>query len=162
MYIILCPLKHILYSGHLHKRSPTSICLLRGRGLGVILIVFRYFCGLISIQNIVGGFISINVYSEYSQYIQILLWVYMNTKIVGGFISINVYNETSRNRPTLGPNLNGPFMEVVGSGSQNIIIMTAWDPNKLMDIGEWSICGGVCQRGDYIYIYIYIHTVKAF
>ena len=40
----------------------------------------------------------------------------------------------------MGPTLNGPFREVIGLGSWNMLI--GWDPNKAIDIGEWSICGG--------------------
>ena len=42
---------------------------------------------------------------------------------------VNIYSKTSLNRPIL----NGPFREVVGLRSYNIITL---------DIGEWSFCGG--------------------
>ena len=36
--------------------------------------------------------------------------------------------------------------------------MIVWDPNKAIDIGKWSICGGgLLERFYGIYIYIYIY-----
>ena len=52
-----------------------------------------------------------------------------------------IRNKTSLNEPTI----NDPLREVVGFGSYNIVTMVwviAWDPNKVIDIGQWSICGG--------------------
>ena len=62
---------------------------------------------------------------------------------------------------------NGTFREVISVGSQDTVRMGIvwsidWDPNKAIDIGEWSICGGGQLRSVkevllYIYIYIYIY-----
>ena len=51
-------------------------------------------------------------------------------------ISYNIQLNLSK-RTTMGPTLNGPFREVIGLGSQNIVMAIIQDP-----IGEWSICGG--------------------
>ena len=55
--------------------------------------------------------------------------------------------------------LNGPIKELLGLGRleyhYNGIIIWAiiWDPNKVSDIGEWSICGGGrLERFYWIYI----------
>ena len=47
-----------------------------------------------------------------------------------------------------------------------IVWVIVWDPNKAIDIGEWSISGGCLlerfyRNPDiYIYIYIYIYSLK--
>ena len=54
------------------------------------------------------------------------------------------YGKTSLNQPTMGPILNGPFREVIGLGSLNIITMNGivWvivrDPNKAVGLWRWS------------------------
>ena len=59
-----------------------------------------------------------------------------------------IYSRTSLNGPITGPTLNGPFMEVVDLWSQkslrkwNCIDDRFWNPNNVIDMGEWSICGG--------------------
>ena len=61
-----------------------------------------------------------------------------------------MYSKTTLNRSTTGPNLTGPFREVVGSGiggevGQGVKIslsVIVWEPNKAIDIGKWSIFGG--------------------
>ena len=80
-------------------------------------------------------------------------------------INIYILHQTSIIRPTMEPILNGTCREVVGLRSYN---GRAWasicGPNKAINIGEWSICGGevllyvyicVCV---YIYIYIYVYV----
>ena len=54
------------------------------------------------------------------------------------------YSKHSLNRPTTGPTLNGPFKEVVGLGSLNMLIYNGngWDRNKAIAIDKWWICGG--------------------
>ena len=58
----------------------------------------------------------------------------------------------------MGPTSNGPFMEVVTLGSWHIV----WDPNKAIDIGELSICGGgQFERFNLYYMYYdtWVHFV---
>ena len=52
------------------------------------------------------------------------------------------HGKTSLNRPTMAPTSKGDgrFREVVGLVF--IVRKIVWDPNKAIDIGEWSICGG--------------------
>ena len=54
------------------------------------------------------------------------------------------YSKTSLNRPTTGPTLNGPFREVVSLEYcyNGILWEISLGPNKVIDIGEWLICGG--------------------
>ena len=47
----------------------------------------------------------------------------------------------------MGPTLNGPFRDLVGLGSWNIVALvlyreTVLDLNEVINIGEWLICGG--------------------
>ena len=51
-----------------------------------------------------------------------------------------VCSQDSPNRPTRGLTLNGPFREVGGVGSENIITMVFYYLNKPIAIGDWSIC----------------------
>ena len=67
-----------------------------------------------------------------------------------------IYSKTSLNRPIIGPILSVPFSEVVGLRISKWAIV--WDPNKTIDVGEWSICGDFTAYVKiYIYIYIYIY-----
>ena len=52
----------------------------------------------------------------------------------------------------MGPTLNCPFREVVGLASTNVII---GEPNKAIDIGDWSIGGGG-HLAKFYCVYIYI------
>ncbi len=45
------------------------------------------------------------------------------------------------NRPIMGLTLNGPFQEL-GYCYNGIVWAIACDPNKAIDVGEWSIFGG--------------------
>ena len=74
--------------------------------------------------------------------------------------STHIYSKTSLHRPTKGPILSSPFREVVGLGSFKISWwVVVWDPDKAIDIGEWSICGGGRLERIYCkYIYIYSTT----
>ena len=51
-----------------------------------------------------------------------------------------IYSRTSLNQSTIGLTLNGRFRELeyhhIG-----IVLTIIRDPNKAIDIGEWSICG---------------------
>ena len=42
---------------------------------------------------------------------------------------------------------------------KGIVWATSWDPNEMIDIGEWSICGGSRLKKFYC---IYIYTVKRY
>ena len=70
-----------------------------------------------------------------------------------------LYTKTSLNRLIVRPILNGPFREVFGLGSQKInyhgiIWAIICDLNKTIDIGEWSICGGM-RLESFHCVYIY-------
>ena len=41
----------------------------------------------------------------------------------------------------MGLTLSGPLREVVGLGSYNSVTMDRSGPNKMIDIGEWSLYG---------------------
>ena len=62
---------------------------------------------------------------------------------------------------SMGPIVNGPYREVVGLGrlgycyNDGIALAIGWDPNKAIDIEEWSICeSGWLERLIKPYIYI--------
>ena len=58
-----------------------------------------------------------------------------------------VYSKPSLNRPTMGSILSDPFREVGGRLMELELQWVIWDPNKAINIGEWSICGrGWLQR----------------
>ena len=63
------------------------------------------------------------------------------------------------------PTLNGPFREVVGLGSYKIVTMVfvvcviIWDPNKAINIREWSICVGGWLEGFYC-MYNYRYKIR--
>ena len=64
------------------------------------------------------------------------------------------YSVTSLNGPTLELTLNGPYREVVSLGGlewryNGTVWVIAMDPNKEIDIVEWSICGGEWLEGFY-------------
>ena len=58
-----------------------------------------------------------------------------------------MYSKTSLIRPTMGADFKWPIkvggwfrgLECWNNGMYWAIV---WDPNKVVDIGEWSICGG--------------------
>ena len=61
--------------------------------------------------------------------------------------NIYICSKAALNQPIVGLTLSGPFSEVVGIGSRNIVTMVLhrWcytKRYKAIDIGEWSICGG--------------------
>ena len=67
----------------------------------------------------------------------------------------------------MGPTLNCPSREggrftELGYGYNGIVWVILWDPNKTIDIGEWSICGaGRLERFYCIHINVYntcMHT----
>ena len=57
---------------------------------------------------------------------QIQLSVYNATMSTAVLIYKCIYRKTSLNRLTLGPTLNGPFREVCGLGSYDIIVMALY------------------------------------
>ena len=60
----------------------------------------------------------------------------------------------------MGSTLNAKFREVVMLGSYNGIIawVIDWDPNKVIDIGQWSICGSA-QLERFYWIYLYLACI---
>ena len=55
------------------------------------------------------------------------------------------YSKIFLNRPTIGPTLNGPFkggdrIREKEYHYNDFIWAIVWYPNKVIDIGEWSIC----------------------
>ena len=54
---------------------------------------------------------------------------------------MSISSKTFLNRPTMGPTLNDRFRELE-YGCNGILWAIVWDPNNVMDVREWSICGG--------------------
>ena len=75
------------------------------------------------------------------------------------YTHIHKYSKTSLYRPTMGPILKGPFKEVIGLVRELQYCYNCsawaivWDPNKAIDIGEWSICTDGHLEGGFI-----VHT----
>ena len=62
----------------------------------------------------------------------------------GFFLQLNIYSKTSRNRPTTGPILYGPFRKEVGLWSQDIVLGDSGTQIKRSILrsgrsGEWSV-----------------------
>ena len=57
----------------------------------------------------------------------------------------------------MGPILKGRFREVVALARYNIVVGDNLVPKKVIDIGEWSICGGGrIERFHCVYMHICI------
>ena len=59
----------------------------------------------------------------------------------------------------MGPTLNDPFRMVIGLGYHynGIAWAIVWDPNKAINIVEWSICGYEWLEG-FLYVYYILYS----
>ena len=53
-----------------------------------------------------------------------------------------MYSKTSQNQLAIGPILNNGRFRELEYHYNGFVWVISWDPNEVIDIGEWLICGG--------------------